>query len=56
VYGATVSRDPISRITDKVTWGDDRVAQPAAGPGHGDELGQRLALLFGHRSSEGNTT
>ena len=33
VYGATVSRDTISRITDKVTWGDDRVAQPAAGSG-----------------------
>ena len=31
VYGATVSRDTISRITDKVTWGDDRVAQPAPG-------------------------
>lgn len=33
VYGATVSRDTISRITDKVTRGDDRVAQPAAGSG-----------------------
>jgi transposase-like protein len=26
VYGAKVSKDTISRITDKVTWGDDRVA------------------------------
>jgi hypothetical protein len=33
VYGATVSRDTISRITDKVARGDDRVAQPAAGSG-----------------------
>jgi hypothetical protein len=33
VYGATVSRDTISRITDKVAWGDDRVAQPAPGSG-----------------------
>ena len=33
VYGAKVSKDTISRITDKVAWGDDRVGQSAAGPG-----------------------
>ena len=33
VYGATVSKDTISRITDKVIEEMSRVAQPAAGCG-----------------------
>ena len=33
VYGATVSKDTISRITDKVIGRDDRLVQPVAGAG-----------------------
>ena len=32
VYGAEVSKQTISTITDKVHGGDGRVAEPAAGP------------------------